>query len=348
MSEKAYRFTSTRATRAHIWLRAAVCGAGGSGKTYSAMAIASALRERLNVGPLYVIDSENESALRYARSARSGKGFDFMHVPMPKDDYSPAAYMAALDYCEEQGAGVILVDSISHEYDGPGGILEIVDRNANGRDNFAGWRVATPLHKRFIQRLCSTQAHLICTVRAKIAYDMRDVTDKHGNIKKKFEKVGLGPVQREGFEYEMDLFLWMENSTMTVDKTRSDAIEPLSVWPKPGADFAAALASWIEDSEPAKDNAPPVRAHDAADLTHALDEACIAGKAAVEAKDRAGWAKVRDGLSAVLHNLNVPREVGEKIMEHFKVRTLPPKGRDVGERNEGELQRLGSPPEGAS
>lgn len=251
MSDRAYNFQAVPATRGRIFARVGLCGAGGSGKSYSAMAIAAALVARLKCGPLFVIDSENRSALRYAKSKRTGRGFDFMHVEMPENDYSPAAYMAALDYCEAQGAGVILIDSISHEYDGPCGILEVVDRNANGRDNFAGWRVATPLHKRFLQRLNNVQAHTIWTVRAKTAYESRK--DERGKMK--FEKTGLGPIQREGIEYEPDIFAWMDTATATVDKTRCDYIGPGSVWPTPGSDFANALADWIEDSEPA---APPI------------------------------------------------------------------------------------------
>lgn len=244
-----FHFTATPAARTRIFARFGLCGAGGSGKSYSALAIASALRDKLGCGPLFVVDSENGSALRYARSTKTGRGFDFMHVPMNPEDYSPKAYMAALDFCEDKRAGVVLVDSISHEYDGPGGVLEIVDNNTQGRDGFSGWRVATPQHKRFLQRLNSVEAHIIWTVRAKMAYEMRDDPKRPG--KQSFQKVGLGPVQREGIEYEPDIFGWMNDQTLTVDKTRCDRIEPMATFARPGADVAALLADWIEDVAPA-------------------------------------------------------------------------------------------------
>jgi len=255
MAEKRYQFTATAAARTDIRLRAGLCGAGGSGKSYSALAIGCALAQRLKLGHVFVIDSENASALRYAPSQKAGRGFAFMHVPMPTDDYSPESYCRALDYCESQGAGVIVIDSISHEYDGPGGILEIVDdeaerasKSGRARDNFSGWKVATPRHKRFLQRLNSVKAHLIFTVRAKTAYEMRDDPKRPG--KQSFQKVGLGPVQREGIEYEPDLFGWMVDSTLTIDKTRVDTLDPQSVWSRPGADVAGRLADWIEDVVP--------------------------------------------------------------------------------------------------
>ena len=305
MSEKPYVFAATPATRGRILLRAALCGPGGSGKTYSALAIAAALVARLKCKPLYVIDSENGSSLRYARSEKTGRGFEFFHVPMPTDDYSPAAYMAAIDFCEQQGAGVVLIDSVSHEYDGPGGILEIVDNAAEaaakrggGRDNFSGWKIATPQHKRFLQRVCSIGAHVICTLRAKTAYESRK--DERG--KTKFEKVGLGPIQREGFEYEMDLFGWMDDATLTIDKTRSDRIAPLSVWPKPGADVAELLAEWVEDS-----GAPDP-------LALRIDEAVATST------DAATYTVAREALISWMHAHDVPQARGEGALRELKNR----------------------------
>src|SRR4051812_37985137 len=118
MTQRVYNFQATEASRERILLRAALCGPTGSGKTKTGLILGTRLVERLAVGPLYVIDSENKSALRYAYSPRTLQGYRFKHVAMPEDDYSPAAYTAALDYCESQGAGVILIDSLSHAWNG--------------------------------------------------------------------------------------------------------------------------------------------------------------------------------------------------------------------------------------
>jgi len=247
-----YTFAAARATRTSILLRAGFCGAGGSGKSFTALAVAAHLADRLKTGPAYVIDSENGSALRYAKSTRTGKGFDFMHVPMPTDDYSPAAYTAALDYCVAEGAKVILIDSLSHEWEGPRGVLEQVDEITEAASKgsrpasafSSGWKEMTPIHQRLIQRILSAPAHVLFTLRAKIKYEMKP----GGNGKLKPEKTGEGPVQRQGIEYEPDLFFWMADAVLTVDKTRCDRLEPGSNWPKPGAEFAGLLADWIEDS----------------------------------------------------------------------------------------------------
>lgn len=261
MTTNGFRFTSTPATRSAIFLRLFLCGAGGSGKTYSALAIACALADRLKCGPVHVIDSEHGSAMRYAQSP-SGKGFPFVHTPMPDGDYSPTRYEQAFQHVMSQGARVVLVDSISHEWDGANGCLEQVDRIAetaekSGRkpDNFSAWRTVTPMHRHFLEAILALPAHVIVTLRAKMTYESRK-DERTGRMK--FEKVGLGPIQREGIEYESDIFGWLADATLTVDKTRCDRIEPGSTWVKPGADFAALLADWIEDVAPSQPASTPI------------------------------------------------------------------------------------------
>jgi hypothetical protein len=92
------------------------------------------------------------------------------------------------------------------------------------------------MHRHFLEALLSIPAHIICTMRAKTKYESRK--DDRGRMK--FEKVGEGPIQREGIEYE------------------GDRLDPGSIWPKLGADVAALLAEWIEDAEPAPAPTKPV------------------------------------------------------------------------------------------
>src|SRR6185369_16167680 len=91
MAAKVYNFHAVDATRESLLLRAALCGPTGSGKTKTGLILGTRMVERLGTGPLYVIDSESKSALRYAYSPRSKQGYKFKHVAMPEDDYGPAA-----------------------------------------------------------------------------------------------------------------------------------------------------------------------------------------------------------------------------------------------------------------
>ncbi len=257
-------FEAKDATREAILLRAAFYGKSNSGKSYTAMLTASHLAEKLDLGPVYVLDSENGSALRYARSPATGHGFAFKHVPMPPDDYSPECYVRAIDYCEGQGARVILADSISQEWtDAPGSVLEQVDAitdaataakaaRAQPGDRVkqasafsSGWAEMSPRHNVFVQRMLRCSAHFVATMRCKTAYEV-----KNGEPK----KVGLAPIQRPGVEYEFDLLFKMDSAVLTVEKTRCDRIAPDASFARPGADFAQLLVDWLQDTEqePAK------------------------------------------------------------------------------------------------
>ncbi len=302
-----YRFVSTPSARQAFKLRMGLCGAGGSGKSYSALAIASHIATRLGV-TLYGIDSENGSMLKYARSKRTGRGFDFMHTPLSPHDYSPQAYHAAIDHCLNEGAGIILIDSLSHEWEGPNGVLEQVDAITEGVGPRAsafsnGWKVMSPIHARLIQHMLSCDAHVIFTLRAKVKYEMK----KGADGKTKPEKTGEGPVQKGGIEYEPDVFAWLDNSILTVDKTRCDTIEPRSAWPKPGADFANALVDWVQDV-------------DTDPLTVALDEAVTSGALAAEERSPEKYKAASAGLLTWCKTNGVPAAKYEWAAQQFKER----------------------------
>lgn len=255
MTEKKFQFQASDATRESILLRAAFCGPTGSGKTKTGMILGTRMVERLSTGPLYVVDSENRSALRYAYSPRSRTGYKFKHVEMPQDDYSPQAYMAALDYCEAQGAGVILIDSLSHAWNGINGVLEQVDALADksrSKNAFSeGWRHMTPMQNRLVQRILASSSHVIFTMRAKTEWVMQE--NERG--KKEPIKMGLSPIQREGVDYEPDLFFDMTvpKNDLIVAKSRCDRLAPGDLFQKPGEDFADVVIDWIRDAEPVKE-----------------------------------------------------------------------------------------------
>src|SRR4029078_12022120 len=95
-------------------------------------------------------------------------------------------------------AQVLFMDSISHEWFGKGGVQQIVDEAAarqTGGNKWAGWSVGTPAHNSFVEAIMGCNMHVVCTMRAKTEWMQVGGQPK---------KVGLGPVQREGIEYEFD------------------------------------------------------------------------------------------------------------------------------------------------
>src|SRR5690606_29575935 len=123
-----------------IFARIALDGPTGSGKTYSALAIAQGLKGDKRI---LVIDTERSSADRYADD------FDFDKIDMP--DHNPETYIEALASVDPHTYGVVIVDSLSHAWMGKDGALEQVDRAAarsQSKNSFFAWRDVTPLHNR--------------------------------------------------------------------------------------------------------------------------------------------------------------------------------------------------------
>ena len=91
-------------------------GPSGCGKTFSALRLATGIQSVVG-GEIFVVDTEQRRSLHYENQ------FKFKHVPF-SEPFSSLDYLAALRFCKEQGAGVVVIDSCSHEHEGPGGLLE--------------------------------------------------------------------------------------------------------------------------------------------------------------------------------------------------------------------------------
>lgn len=177
-----------KAQKSKSKLRIGIAGTSGSGKTYSALLLASGMT---SWDKICVIDTENGSADLY-------DGLGEYNVITLKAPFAPERYIEAIKTAEDAGMEVIIVDSITHEWDGEGGCLEIVDK-LGGR--YQDWGKVTPRHQKFIQSILQSTAHVITTVRKKQDYAMTQ--DTNGRLK--VEKKGLKEITREGFEYELTL-----------------------------------------------------------------------------------------------------------------------------------------------
>jgi hypothetical protein len=116
----------------------------------------------------------------------------------------------------------VLVDSISHEWYGEGGILNIVDKAktaSGGSQGFGAWKTATPLHNKFLNRLLTWPGHVVVTMRSKSEW----VVEKDDRGRNSPKKIGQAPVQRDGVEYEFQLAfdLALEENMVTVSKDRT-------------------------------------------------------------------------------------------------------------------------------
>lgn len=179
-----------KAQRTRAKARVGISGPSGSGKTYSALLFAYGL-----VGDwekICVIDSEVGSSNNYAHLGE----FNVLELSAP---FSPDRYIEAIKAAESAGMEAIVIDSVSHEWDGKGGCLEINDHLANTKykgNSWAAWSETTPRHQKFIEAIVGSKAHIIATSRSKTETTLVDGKPK---------KVGTKDIQRDGFEYEMTL-----------------------------------------------------------------------------------------------------------------------------------------------
>lgn len=195
-----------KATRQKAKIRLGLSAVSGGGKTYSAILIAKGLTGDLS--KVAVIDTENNSADLYAHLG------DYNVLPLSAP-YSPERYVEAIKACEKAGMECIIIDSITHEWDGKGGCLQIQEQLGG---KYQDWAKVTPRHQAFIDAILQSPCHMITTVRRKQDYEMA----KDSNGKVKVEKAGLKEVTREGFEYELTANLEIDvrhNATASKDRT---------------------------------------------------------------------------------------------------------------------------------
>lgn len=237
-----------KATKEQAKLRLALIGLAGSGKTYSALAIGTAL---VPGGRVALIDTERKSASLYADHF----AFDTAEL----NDHDPDKYVEAIEGAEAEGYDVIVIDSLSHAWAGKDGALEQVDKIAKREgksNNFTAWRDVTPKHNRLVDAIISCRAHVIVTMRSKMEYAL----EKDEKGKSSVRKIGLAPIQREGLDYEMTVVGDMDLShTLIVSKSRClGAVEVGEIIPKPGAKLAERLRGWLTSGATPAPAAPRV------------------------------------------------------------------------------------------
>lgn len=231
-----------KAERKKAKIRLGLSGASGFGKTYSALLIAKGL-----VGSwekVAIIDTEHGSGELYADLGE----YNVISLNPP---YSPERYIEAIKACESAGMECIIIDSITHEWDGPGGCLEILDKLGG---KYQDWAKITPRHNNFINAILTSKAHIITTVRRKQDYEM--TKDNNGKIK--VEKAGTKEVTREGFEYELTVNLEITNDRHLVraskDRTGLFMDKPEFI---PTEQTGKMIRDWCETgSEPEKPEPP--------------------------------------------------------------------------------------------
>jgi hypothetical protein len=204
-----------KASRKKVKLRLNISAPSGAGKTYSALLLAKGL-----VGDwqkVAVIDTENESASLYDHLG------EFNTLPLAPP-FTPERYREAIKACISAGMECIILDSSSHEWNGPGGCIDLNEKLAQSKykgNTWSAWNEITPRHDAFVQELLQAPAHIITCTRSKMETVMNDA--------KKVVKVGMKDIQRDGWEYELTVSLNIEREShkAIASKDRTELFEGL-------------------------------------------------------------------------------------------------------------------------
>lgn len=239
--------------------RVAIAGPSGSGKTFTALKIARGL-----VGPngrIVVIDTERMSSALYAPEFGHDvcDKFDFGTKSPPRDAYSPVRYVEAIAE-SAAAADVIVIDGLSQAWNATGGALDQVDAAAakSSGNSYAAWRTVTPQHNDLVEAMVGCPCHLVVTMRSKTEYAL-EKNEQGKNVPK---KIGMAPIQRDGMEYEFDVFGDMDlDNTLRISKTRYSKFAG-AVIRKPDEEVGAELAAWLSDGAdaPQRPAQPPATA----------------------------------------------------------------------------------------
>jgi hypothetical protein len=219
-----------------------IYGESGCGKTYSALMLGRGL-----IGPggkLGIIDTETGRGKIYADDVPGGYLYGELTPP-----FTPERYIEAIDDAEAAGIECLIVDSMSHEWEGLGGILEIADTGTTARGDelkgLAKWAKPKQRHKKFIQKLLTTRLHLILCLRAK------EKLEQNG---KNIVSAGFVPIQDKRFIYEMTVNMFLPNEGKrgipTITKCPAHLLGAFPSGQQIGVRTGEAIAQWVSSGVP--------------------------------------------------------------------------------------------------
>ena len=220
-------------------------GPSGCGKTFSAILLMRGL-----VGPdgrIAFIDTEAGRGSHYAHLT----DYDRADLAPP---YSPDRYLEAIEAAEAAGYDGLIIDSVSHEWEGEGGVLEWAE-SIELRTKKSGlhcWNKPKGAHKKLINRLLRARLHIIFCARAR----ERPKTVLDGNGRQQIISDGFQPIVEKNFPYEMLVSIGMTDVApgvpdLSLQKKIPGDLQPAFPAGKHiGIETGKMLADWLDGAAP--------------------------------------------------------------------------------------------------
>jgi hypothetical protein len=150
------------------------------------------------------LDTENKRGSLYADILDGKFMIGDLYPP-----FSPSRYSQAIQQFQDAGVKVLVIDSVTHEWEGTGGCDEIANApKADGSQRkVANWIEAKREHKKFMNVLLQANMDIICCIRAREKTDFKDPA--------KPASLGIQPICEKNFMFEMTASIMMGNQGKT-------------------------------------------------------------------------------------------------------------------------------------
>lgn len=182
-----------------------LAGPSGSGKSLSSLLLAFGLMKEAHPDlpesevwkKIGVADTEHKRMLTYIGQLHNNITIgSFKHINF-EPPFNTDRYNMAIKLLKQQGCEVVIIDSLSHQWQGEGGVVETHGQMQG--NSFQNWGKLAPESSKLTKGLTTQDVHMITTLRVKSDYVIELIEGK--NVPK---KVGMKPVQKDDMEYEFD------------------------------------------------------------------------------------------------------------------------------------------------
>lgn len=181
-------FEDVPAVRERVPLLVGIDGCSSSGKTWSALRLATGM-QRIYGGDIRLIDADSGRGKHYADR------FTYRRIPFDPP-FGSLDYLDAIEQAIAKG-GIVIVDHMSAEHDGEGGMIDtqLEAKNGNDKRNAMAWGIAKGLHHRLVRAIQQIATPVILLWRAADKMDWKTGGDP--------KKLGMMPIGSKDLIFEM-------------------------------------------------------------------------------------------------------------------------------------------------